>query len=640
MNKTYSKGRRPVSSKNNKNYNKGLPSLNQSRPMIDPNGTYIPKEDTENLNKTIIDLKRTINNNKADISDLKATIDKLNITLSQKEKEIDELTSVILNSKKKTDTDKILKTSMMTKLRNQYNQALKEIKEQKEEIVKLKKNVNITSYKEKQVENTILLEEMKKIKCLYQISSSKVNETEKLNRDNNILKSELETQHGIIDTLYEKLDFLTKENKRLKKDNNSMMNKSKSDLSSNKFLQNEIDKLQKKLKMAVRNQVENEDWKKERSELYKKVDELTKDLDYYKNQTVIEKSKQPLPSNKKTIKEEENSKDNSYIVNRPPIRVEVKHPEETTDKQLLLLQSIITELREEQKELQAKNQFLEKQLEMLNTSNHMPVQEVKETKPIVQNNKSNQLLIDKIQSNEGKLTTLQEQIISNESNEKINLLFEDVLIVNFENNNISKKSANNLFSYVFSQYTNNIEKDNDDNAKDELISSLVNIISISLHCNNNEKDKKELYDYLSKLYDQDETEEFQQNFYDIFNKVKNHLSTDIIEQDEKNEVSIKQKLSSNKGVIKNIMESFPSTININTLNEILYKNKVYLTKEEYLYLCYKIKHSSGSIRDLSTKELSKLIEEPKPLLNEIIGSGGGPLDEIEQLSEEEEDIYN
>ena len=66
MNKTYSKGRRPVSSKNNKNYNKGLPSLNQSRPMIDPNGTYIPKEDTENLNKTIIDLKRTINNNKAD----------------------------------------------------------------------------------------------------------------------------------------------------------------------------------------------------------------------------------------------------------------------------------------------------------------------------------------------------------------------------------------------------------------------------------------------------------------------------------------------------------------------------------------------------------------------------------------------
>ena len=444
MNKTYSKGRRPVSSKNNKNYNKGLPSLNQSRPMIDPNGTYIPKEDTENLNKTIIDLKRTINNNKADISDLKATIDKLNITLSQKEKEIDELTSVILNSKKKTDTDKILKTSMMTKLRNQYNQALKEIKEQKEEIAKLKKNVNITSYKEKQIENTILLEEMKKIKCLYQISSSKVNETENMNRDNNILKSELETQHGIIDTLYEKLDFLTKENKRLKKDNNSMMNKSKSDLSSNKFLQNEIDKLQKKLKMAVRNQVENEDWKKERSELYKKVDELTKDLDYYKNQTVIEKSKQPLPSNKKTIKEEENSKDNSYIVNRHPIRVEVKHPEETTDKQLLLLQSIITELREEQKELQAKNQFLEKQLEMLNTSNHMPVQEVKETKPIVQNNKSNQLLIDKIQSNEGKLTTLQEQIISNESNEKINLLFEDVLIVNFENNNITSEIITDL----------------------------------------------------------------------------------------------------------------------------------------------------------------------------------------------------
>ena len=639
MNKTYSKGRRPVSSKNNKSFSKGLPSLNQSRPMIDPNGTYIPKEDTENLNKTIIDLKRIINNNKAEISNLKSTIGKLNITLSQKEKEIDELTSVILNSKKKTDTDKILKTSMMTKLRNQYNQALKEKKEQKEEIIKLKKNVNITSYKETQVENTILLEEMKKIKTLYKISSSKVSETENMNRDNNILKAELETQHGIIDTLYEKLDSLTKENKRLKKDNNSMMNRSRSDISSNKFLKNEIDKLQKQLKMAVRNQVENEDWKKERSELYKKVDDLTKDLNYYKNQTVIEKAKQPLPSNKKIVKEEENSKDNSYIVNRPPIRVEVKHPEETTDKQLLLLQSIITELREEKKELIAKNQFLEKQLEMLNTSNHMPVQEVKETKPIDQNNKSNQLLIDKIQSNEGKLTTLQEQLISNE---KISLSFEDVLILNFENNNISKKSANNLFSYVFSQYTNNIEKDNDENAKDELITSLVNIISISLHCNNNEKDQKEIYDYLSKLYDQDETEEFQQNFYDIFNKVKNHLNTNIIEQDGKNELSIKQKLSSNKAVIQNIMESFPSTININTLNEILYKNKVYLTKEEYLYLCYKIKNPSGSMRDLSTKELSKLIEEPKPLLNEMIKSKDDPLDEIDKLSdeEEEEDLYN
>lgn len=516
-------------------------------------------------------------------------------------------------------------SSLINRLRTQYNQSVLENKKLKEENIKLKKNVSLTKANEIKIQNQVLLQEMKKIKTLYNDLKTKMNDAEDFSKDINILKAELETQHGIINTLYQKLDNITKENKTLKKEINLLKDKGKNNQSSNKFLQNENEKLRKQLKLTLKNQIENKDWENEKKQMSLQIEKLTKSLSYYKNQVIVEKAKRPL-SSKKNKNIEENSKNNSSILiqPRPPITVshEAKNPEETIDKQLLLMQSIISELKEENKELKAKNNFFEKQiLSYQNGPLNSDKQDIslntvskendldKKPKATLNRNCTNQLLIDKITNKEDELQLLNEQIKSksNENLEKYILSFGDILSLNFEYNNITKKSAKKLFSYVLSDYDNNLEKDNDENAKDEIISSLVNIISISLHCNNNEKDKKEIYEYLSKMYDEDDNDFFSENFYEIFENVPNHLDTNVIENDKINEQNILKVISLDSPVIQNIFESFPEKININTLNDILYKNKIGLTKNEFLFLCYKIKGNSSSIRDLSISELKKFL---------------------------------
>ena len=516
-------------------------------------------------------------------------------------------------------------SSLPNKLRTQYNQTVLENKILKEENIKLKKNVSLTKSNEIKIQNEVLVQEMKKIKNLYNDLKSKINEAEDFNKDINILKAEIETQHGIINTLYQKLDNSTKENKTLKKEINLLKDKGKNSQSSNKFLQSENEKLRKQLKLTLKNQIENKDWENEKKQMFLQIEKLTKDLSYYKNQVIIEKAKRPL-SSKKNQNIEENKTNNSSILikTRPPITVshEAKNPEETMDKQLLLMQSIISELKEENKELKAKNNFLEKQiLSYKNIHSNSDKQSInllvssKENEPEVTLNRNctSQLLIDKITNKEDELQLLNEQIKSNsnETLEKYILSFRDILSLNFEYNNITKKSAKKLFSYVLSEYDNNMDKDNDENARDEIISSLVNIISISLHCNNNEKDKKEIYEYLSKIYDEDDNDYFSQNFYEIFENIPNHLDTDVIEKDKINEQNILKTFSLDSLVIQNIFESFPEKININTLNDILYKNNISLTKSEFLFLCYKIKGNSSSIRDLSTTELKNFLSNKK-----------------------------
>ena len=234
-----------------------ISTYSESRGNFNPNSTYIPKIEEENLYKYNISLKEDMNRLKEDYSFLKANNHKLTLLLGKKEKEIDELTTEIINlrneverlnskieknnnkntrlktgknknkkfeekdekeekkSEEKFETaeQRIEKSSAYSKMKVQYNNLNKLLKEKDDEIFKLKKNLVLTKANEEKIQSEILLKELNKIKSLYENVSFINNSKGDIDTQNRILKSEIETQHGVIVQLNTNLNNLKNDKK-------------------------------------------------------------------------------------------------------------------------------------------------------------------------------------------------------------------------------------------------------------------------------------------------------------------------------------------------------------------------------------------------------------------------------------------
>ena len=213
-------------------------TYSESRGNFNPNSTYIPKIEEENLYKYNISLKEDMNRLKEDYSFLKANNHKLTLLLGKKEKEIDELTTEIINlrneverlnskidknnnnrnsrlksgknknkkieekdekeemkfeEKFETAEQRIEKSSAYSKMKVKYNNLNKVLKEKEDEIFKLKKNLVLTKANEDKIQSEILLKELNKIKSLYENVSFINNSKGDIDTQNRILRSEIET---------------------------------------------------------------------------------------------------------------------------------------------------------------------------------------------------------------------------------------------------------------------------------------------------------------------------------------------------------------------------------------------------------------------------------------------------------------
>ena len=342
----------------------------------------------------------------------------------------------------------------------------------------------------------------------------------------------------------------------------------------------------------------------------------------------------------------------------------MENPEEKENTQILLLQSIIKELTKDKNDLEEKIKFLENQL--YTQSNFKPgfnqtiiskkditnskiliddnskTNEINQLKNTTSEIKENSIINEKINDNKTGTLPLMSDLLKSEipKLDKFNINFEDIILINFESKNMNKENAKNLFSMVFSQF-NDADLDNDDDIKDQIISSLSNVISINLNCNDNEKEKKEIEKYLSDLYDEDDNSEFKNNFYDKFKNIPDHNNNETNIKDEEYTQILQYKLYPNKAIIDNLIKSFPNSININTLNDIFYKNNINLTKNEFMYLCYKLKNDNcNSLYEVETKEINFFVQEPKKIDNNIINNNKAILnnnfendDQIEKFEE-------
>ena len=692
-----------------------ISTYSESRGNFNPNSTYIPKIEEENLYKYNISLKEDMNRLKEDYSFLKANNHKLTLLLGKKEKEIDELTTEIINlrneverlnskidknnnnrnsrlksgknknkkieekdekeemkfeEKFETAEQRIEKSSAYSKMKVKYNNLNKVLKEKEDEIFKLKKNLVLTKANEDKIQSEILLKELNKIKSLYENVSFINNSKGDIDAQNRILKSEIETQHGVIVQLNTNLNNVKNDKKNLEKELNLLREKLKSNQNSSKMLSNENKKLQNQMQIILKNEVLKEDWVKEKKELNKKIESIQKDLDYYRLLAV--QLKDYNPNNKKNQQQ-----DNKSVLNESNISLfrvisknnKMDNQEEKEDTQILLFQSIIKELTDNKRELEEKIKFLENQLytnskldynqtntfknninqsqisndkNIKNTNLNMKQSDFKNTYSDI-NEVSN--LNDKIINSTNQLQQIEEDMLKSNSSfipklDKIKIEFEDILLMNFESKNVTKENAKNLFSIIFSQFSD-ADLDNDDDIKDQIITSLSNSIAINLNCNNIEKEKKEIENYLSDLYDEDDNSEFKNNFYDKFKNIPDHNNNETNIKDEEYTQILQYKLYPNKAIIDNLIKSFPNTININTLNDIFYKNNINLTKNEFMYLCYKLKNDNcNSLYEVETKEINFFVQEPKKIDNNIINNNKAILnnnfendDQIEKFEE-------
>ena len=625
----------------------------------------LPKKDKEYMYKNHMDLKQEIKDLNKKIDFLKSNNQKLSQIISQKNKDINDLTNQIIlknkelltkekkenfsknnkiikngdKSKEKSENKKINKENVFEKdlqiktfyneisrIKEEYNKLIIEIRNKDEEILNLKRNKKITDYMEIKIKNGILTQEFNKLKEMYLLSLDMNKKNENFGKNENILKAEIQTQHDIIIQLNQEIDGFSLERKRMMTEIKELKNKLDLSLNNNKFIKNTKDKYEQKYRRNIKEQVIQKEYEKEKKEMLTKINKLQKQLDYYrmiamkgKDFGANEKNMSNKIENKNIINNNLfNNRKDGIIVKAPP------HPEENYDNKILLMQSIITELTNDKKELLEKLKLYEDKINHKNENiqiqdnNTIKSSNLLKTNEeiLIGDNNENINLENKEKKNNSKIEDLKESQMVNSINEskekeeenenikKEDITFDDIFSLNLEYKNINSTNAKNIFDNIFTEINNenlNLETD-----KEIIINKLVNELSIKLNCNSKEEEKKEIYDKI-KIYFE-ENENFENIFNMIFDSIINHNeeSREII--DNENELILKNIFQKNKDAIQPIINNLDNKIRINQLYGILFKNDIKIKKEIFVYLCYNSKtEKCDSLYDIEKKELLKYI---------------------------------
>ena len=637
----------------------------------------IPKIDRENMYKRNMDLKQEIKDLNKKIDFLKSNNHKLSQIITQKNKEIDDLTNQLIlknkelltkekkekfskktqnsknseKSKEKQENKKINKVNIFEKdlqlkklynelsiTKEEYNKLVLESKNKDEEILNLKRNKKITDYMEVKIKNDILTQEFNKLKEMYVLSLDMNKKSENFVKFENIFKAEILTQNDIIMKLNKEIDNFALERKKYTTEIKDLRNKLELSLNNNKLIKNKKNIFEKKFKKNIKEQVIQKEYEEEKKEMSKKMNNMKKKLEHYMRIVQKEKDYGANPKNKNENRINANNNANNNVGNKiikiernsPIIVRKEENPEKDYESKIMLLQSIITELINDKKDLMEKLKKYEENKIDIQKENEKEIQKPKDninllktTEEILiadnnekrndeqEENNSKKEKIDKAQENNSGLKENADENQNEENEEKEESIqmeeinFEDIFSLNLEYKKINSSNSKNIFEAIISQ--NNKEDFKSESNKESILNSLVNELSIKLNCNSKEEEKKEIYDNIKIYFEQDENLEVCFNM--IFDNVINHEeeSRKIIDQD--NELILRKKFKKNKNVIEAFLSNSDNKIRINKFYDVLVENNIYLKKDIFLYLCYKLKtEDCDSLYDIEIKELTKYIE--------------------------------
>ena len=367
---------------------------------FDFNINLIPKIEAENIYKDNFDLKEKIKELKKKIDFYKTNNQKLSQSISQKNREINELTNQLIlknkelmtNEKKqklKKDKDitinseNILEEKIKIKKLNNEINAIKEemhklkliLLQRDEEILELKKNKKITDYQELKIKYETLLDEFNKLRNRKLINSDK-NYFLCLENDKKF-RNEIQILNDIILGLNVEKDKYYLERKKLMDEIKDLKNKLELANNNSKLMKNKKKLYEEKYKKNIKEQVLIKEYEEEKKEMIDKINKLQKKLDYYMLNAVKNKEYVINKTNSKIKNEENKNNFASNEIRKNIISVKnVTNPEENYDNKILLMQSLITELTNENKELLEKtknyeikiNSLLQTNKEILNSN--------------------------------------------------------------------------------------------------------------------------------------------------------------------------------------------------------------------------------------------------------------------------------
>ena len=183
----------------------------------------------------------------------------INSTFEIKEEQYNLNNEEIKIDKENENNEKCLHTNLINKLKKQYNDLKKEFENKDNDLYLLKKNIKNSRLNELIVENSIILQELNKLKNLY---NHQIKESDNLNIKKKTIK-EIETniskQHYIIMNLQENLTKSNEENSNLKNENSTLKSKYKRISNECKENNEKIHKMEEQIRNLMLEKKELED---------------------------------------------------------------------------------------------------------------------------------------------------------------------------------------------------------------------------------------------------------------------------------------------------------------------------------------------------------------------------------------------
>ncbi len=339
--------------------------------------------DKEKLYEENLELKNEMNKLNKALNKSKKENCNLEGDLNKKDKMLEELAidtqnSMINQIEKVNDLygqnrllTRATETHLIINIKKQFKEMKKDFTKKSEEYDELKKTLKSTKVNELTNENNVLLQEISKLKTLYDFSLQQNNNNEKYLKDFMQLKDNYNRQEYIIITLQENMkklqDDLAYREEELKKNNKSLSDKIAQVSKLKKDLKFQY-QINERLIMSTANIKQSSEYIAMKNEMDKKLNDYKRDCSYYKD--LAEKREKRLKDLELSMAKNRMgsgigvgsviSGNSIYSMNSLLVKEEEENPEEKTNHTILLLKSKLQEVTKERDEFRAVNEQLRK----------------------------------------------------------------------------------------------------------------------------------------------------------------------------------------------------------------------------------------------------------------------------------------
>ena len=559
----------------------------------------------ENLVQENIKLKTQLNQMENEKINHKREITSLENEINQKDKIIE---SMMNETQSNTNqSNKISEMHLIQSVKRQYKELKKAYEKNQQELLKAKKNIKITKINELTTENKIFNEQIEKLKELYNHNIGQKQTLKKNVNDFDIMKQALSQKDYIILNFQEscqkmesEIKLLNSEKEKLKNQNKKkeeMINKIKEKF-ENQSKENE------KLIMTHNNIKKSEEYLTAKNKYEAKIQKLKKDIAYYrdmnsKNERILREAEKINKNPKKEI----NKISRKIYSSNPQPSYEIKSsPTNEATQKILLLQSILSEEKNEKEKL---TQQVEELTQQLNSSKTLEPKIVLANSYSANNIKSAMKVINYDYLTEIHLNEFIYILLKNLEANKIDMSILESRVLNSET--LDLLNNNSQYKLFISQLGNNFceilkvkqRKDQED---------IYSFINTFLYNNYVSQEKKNIEDFKSK-------------FLSLFSKISFYS----LEQRQELNKIIAIKLSKNKEKFIELLNYFDENnkgfICFNSIKKIFEQLNLKFKKDVKEYFIYVMKcfiDDGNYLKDLKYENILKILNETQIDPNENI----------------------